>query len=145
MRHFEIYINNTMTYMNVKTLFIKNNYKLHVFQKRKRTRDVRQSCTRSSITTKFCYDNIAHMSMQNKNLENQILSIFLYFYTAVSRKHIVGFFKLYGRDFNRFTTLVMVDLSVGSTLVGLFKANSNRTFVLFGSRVFWNKFEVASW
>ena len=55
------------------------------------------------------------MSMQNKNLENQILSIFLYFYIAVSRKHIVGFSKLYGGDFNRFTTLVMVDLSIGST------------------------------
>ena len=142
MRHFEIHINNTMTYINVKTLFIKNNYKLHVFQKEKKTRDVRQSCTRSSITTKKFYDNIAHMSMQNKKLENQILSIFLYFYTAVSRKHIVGFSKLYGGDFNRFTTLVMVDLSVGSTLVSSFKAYSNHTFVLFGSGVFLNKFEV---
>ena len=85
------------------------------------------------------------MSMQNKKLENQILSIFHYFYTAVSRKHIVGFFKLYKEDFNRFTTLVMVDLSIGSTLVSSFKANSNHTFVLFGSGVFWNKFEVESW
>ena len=145
MRHFELHINNTMTYINVKTLFIKNNYKLHVFQKKEKTRDVRQLCTRSSITTKFSYDNIACMSMQNKNLENQILSIFLYFYIAVSQKHIVRFSKLYGGDFNRFTTLVMVDLSIGSTLVSSFKANSNRTFILFGSGVFWNKFEVASW
>ena len=85
------------------------------------------------------------MSMQNKNLENQILSIFLYFYIAVLQKHIVGFSKLYGGDFNRFTTLVMVDLSLGSTLISSFKANSNHTFVLFGSKVCWNKFEVASW
>ena len=76
------------------------------------------------------------MSMQNKKLENHILSIFLYFYTVVSRKHLVGFSKLYGGDFNRFTTLVMVDLSLGSTLVSSFNANSNRTFVLFGSGVF---------
>ena len=41
MRHFEIHINNTVTYINVKTLFIKNNNKLHVFQKKKETRDVR--------------------------------------------------------------------------------------------------------
>ena len=145
MRHFEIHINNTMTYINVKTLFIKNNNKLYIFQKKKKTRDVRQSCTRSSITTKFSYYNIARMSMQNKNLENQILSIFLYFYTVVSQKHIVGFSKLYRGDFNKFTTLVMVDISIGSTLVSSFKANSNRTFVLFGSGVRWNKFEVASW
>ena len=145
MRHFETHINNTKTYINVKTLFINKTYKLYIFEKEKKTRDVRQSCTRSSITTKKIYDNIARMSMQNKKLENQILPIFLYFYTAVSRKHIVGFSKLYGGDFNRFTTLVMVDLSVGSTLVSSFKANSNHTFVLFGSGVFWNKFEVESW
>ena len=136
MRHFETHINNTVTYINVKTLFIKKNYKLHFFQKKKKPRDVRQLCTRSSITTKKNYDNIARMSMQNKKLENQILSIFHYFYIAVSRKHIVGFSKLYGGDFNRLTTLVMVDLLVGSTLVSSFKANSNRTFVLFGFGIF---------
>ena len=144
MRHFETHINNTVTSINVKTLFIKKNYKLHVFQKEKKTRDVRQSCTRSSITTNFFYNNIAHMSMQNKKLENQILSILHYFYTVVSRKHIVGFSKLYGGDFNRFTTLVMVDLSIGSNLVSSFKANSNHT-LLFGFGVFWNKFEVELW
>ena len=89
MRHFETHINNTVTYINVKTLFIKKTYKLYVFEKERKTRDVRQSCTRF-------YDNIARMSIQNKKLENQILPIFLYFYTAMSRKHIVGFFKLYG-------------------------------------------------
>ena len=144
MRHFETHINNTVTYINVKNLFIKKIYKLHVFQKKKKTRDVKQSCTGSSITTKKIYENIARMSMQNKKLENQILSIFHYFYTAVSQKHIVEFSKLYGGDFNRFTTLVMVNLLVGSTLVSSFKANSNRTFVLFGCGVFWNKFEVES-
>ena len=121
MRHFETHINNTVTYITVKTLFIKKTYKLYVFEKDKKTRDVRQSCTRSSITTKIFYDNIARMSMQVvKKLENQILPIFLYLYTAVSRKHIVGFSKLYGGDFNRFTTLVTVDLSVGSILVSSF-------------------------
>ena len=63
MRHFETHINNTLTYITVKTLFIKKTYKLYVFKKEKKTRDVRQSYTRSSITTKFFYDNIAHMSM----------------------------------------------------------------------------------
>ena len=59
---------------------------------------------------------------------------------------MVGFSKLYDKDFNRFTTIVnLVDLLLGSTLVSSFKANSNRTFVLFGSGVRWNKFEVASW
>ena len=38
MRNFEIHINNTITYINVKTLFIKNNYKLHDFQKRKKNK-----------------------------------------------------------------------------------------------------------
>ena len=80
-----------------------------------------------------------------KKLENQILYIFLYFYIVVSRKHIVGFSKLYKGDFNRFTTLMMVVFSVGSILVSSFKANSNYTFVLFGSGIFWNKFEVESW
>ena len=60
------------------------------------------------------------------------------------RKHIVGFSKLYGGDFNRFTTLVMVDLSVGSTLVSSFKANSNRTFLLFGSRFFGTSLKLNS-
>ena len=85
MRHFETHINNIVTYIKVKTLFIKKTYKLYIFEKEKKTRDVRQSCTRSSITTKIFYDNIARMSMQNKKLENQILSIFLYFYTVVLR------------------------------------------------------------
>ena len=69
MRHFETQINNTVTYINVKTLFIKKNYKLQVFQKKKEE-DVRQLYTRSSITTKKIYDNIARMSMENKKLEN---------------------------------------------------------------------------
>ena len=69
MRHFETHINNTMTYINVKTLFIKKTYKLYVFEKEKKTRDVRQSCTRSSITTNVFYDIIARMSIQNKKLE----------------------------------------------------------------------------
>ena len=55
---------------------------------------------------------------------------------------MVGFSKLYGGDFNRFTTLVMVDLSLGSALVSSFKANSNCTFALFGYGLRWNKFEV---
>ena len=68
MRHFEIHINNTVTYINVKTLFINKTYKLYVFEKEKKTRDVRQSYIRSSITTNFFYDNIARMSMQNKKI-----------------------------------------------------------------------------
>ena len=90
MRHFETHINNTLTYIIVKKLFITKIYKLYVFEKEKKTRDVRQLCTRSSITINFFYDNIARMSMQNKKLENQILPIFLYFYIAVSRNTSLG-------------------------------------------------------
>ena len=39
----------------------------------------------------------------------------------MSRKYMVEFSKLYGGNFNRFTTLVMVDFLLGSTLVSSFK------------------------
>lgn len=67
------------------------------------------------------------------------------FYVAVLRKHMVRFSILYGGDFNVFTTLVMVVLSLESSLVSSCKACSNCIFTLFGSRFCWNKFKAASW
>ena len=89
MRHFETYINNTLTYIIVKTLFIKKTYKLYVFEKEKKTRDVRQSCTRSSITTKKIYDNIARMSMQvvKKIRKSDPTYISLLLYSRVAEAH----------------------------------------------------------
>ena len=88
MRHFETHINNTVTYINVKTLFIKKTYKLYVFEKEKITRDVRQSCTRSSITTKIFYDNVARMSMQNKKIrKSDSTYISLLLYSRVAEAH----------------------------------------------------------
>ena len=88
MRHFETHINNTVTYINVKTLFIKKTYKLYVFEKEKITRAVRQSCTRSSITTNFFYNNIARMSMQNKKIrKSDPTYISLLLYSRVAEAH----------------------------------------------------------
>ena len=89
MRHFETHINNTLTYINVKTLFIKKTYKLYVFEKEKKTRDVRQSCTRSSITTKKFYDNIACMSIQvvKKIRKSDPTYISLLLYSRVAEAH----------------------------------------------------------
>ena len=92
MRHFETHINNTLIYITVKTLFIKKTYKLYVFEKDKKTRDVRQSCTRSSITTKIFYDNIARMSMQNKKIRKSdptYISLFLYSRVAEAHRWVL--------------------------------------------------------
>ena len=89
MRHFETHINNTLTYITMKTLFIKKTYKLSVLGKEKKTRDVRQSCTRSSITTNFFYDNIARMSMQvvKKIRISDPTYISLLLYSCVAEAH----------------------------------------------------------
>ena len=85
------------------------------------------------------YSTYVHAKQKIRKSDPIYISLLLYNRVAEAHR---WFSKLYGGDFNRFTTLVMVDLSVGATLVSSFKANSNRTFVLFGSGFFWNKFEV---